>query len=150
MADPVDQRPSSREVSEGADATFTVTLSHAVDASVTVAWSAPGAGDDAVAGDLGSTSGTVTFPANSAAGATRTITIGAVDDMLSEGDETFTVSPGHGHVGPVGPGVGGHRGRQRRGDHRRERPDHHRNHRAGHRGRGRLGDYTVSLSALRA
>ena len=81
-------------VNEGADATFTVTLSHAVDAGVTVAWSAPGAGDDAVVGDLGSTSGDVTFPANSPAGAIRTITIGAVDDMLSEGDETFTVTLG--------------------------------------------------------
>ena len=85
--------PSS-SVSEGSDATFTVTLSHAVDASVTVAWSAPGAGDDAVAGDLGSTSGDVTFPANSAAGATQTITIRAVDDMLSEEAETFTVALG--------------------------------------------------------
>ena len=81
-------------MSEGSDATFTVTLSHAVDESVTVAWSTPGAGDDAEAGDLGSTSGDVTFPANSAAGAIRTITIGAVDDMLSEGDETFTVALG--------------------------------------------------------
>ena len=81
-------------VSEGADAAFTVTLSHAVDESVTVAWSAPQMGDDAVAGDLGSMSGDVTFPANSAAGAQRTITIGAVDDMLSEGDETFTVTLG--------------------------------------------------------
>ena len=81
-------------VNEGSDATFTVTLSHAVDASVTVAWSAPGAGDDAEAADLGATSGDVTFPANSAAGATQTITIGVVDDMLSEGDETFTVTLG--------------------------------------------------------
>ena len=81
-------------VTEGANAVFTVTLSHAVDADVTVAWSAPGAGDDVVAADLGSTSGTVTFAANSAAGATRTVTIGAVDDMLSEGDETFTVTLG--------------------------------------------------------
>ena len=85
--------PSS-SVSEGSDATFTVTLSHAVDESVTVAWSTPQTGDGAEAADLGATSGTATFGANSAAGATRTITIGAVDDMLSEGDETFTVTLG--------------------------------------------------------
>ena len=84
--------PSS-SVNEGSDATFTVTLSHAVDESVTVAWSAPQTGDTAAA-DLGATSGDVTFTANSAAGATRTITIGVVDDMLSEGEETFTVTLG--------------------------------------------------------
>ena len=84
----------STSVTEGADAAFTVTLSHAVDADVEVAWSAPAAGDEAVAGDLATTSGTVTFMANSAAGATRTITIGAVDDMLSEGEESFTVTLG--------------------------------------------------------
>ena len=44
--------------------------------------------------DLGSTSGTVTFAANSAAGATQSITITATDDMLSEGDEGFTVTLG--------------------------------------------------------
>ena len=101
---------------------FTVTLSHAVDADVSVAWSAPQTGDEAEAGDLGSTSGTVTFGANSAAGAARTITVGAVDDMLSEGEETFTVTLGTITVGPVGPGVGGHL--HRHGDHRRERPDY--------------------------
>ena len=55
------------EVAEGSNATFTVTLSKAVAAEVTVAWSA--ATDTAAAADLGATtSGSVTFPANSVAG----------------------------------------------------------------------------------
>ena len=82
-------------VGEGADATFTVTLSHAGgrgrrpchgrrpgrETRPRPATSPPRRAD-------------VTFPANSAAGATRTITIGAVDDLLSEGAETFTVALG--------------------------------------------------------
>ena len=81
-------------MAEGSDATFTVTLSKAVDAQVQVAWSAPLAADAADSADLGSTSGTVTFSANSAAGATQTITITATDDMLSENAESFTVTLG--------------------------------------------------------
>ena len=81
-------------VTEGSNATFTVTLSKAVDAEVQVAWSAPLGTDAAEGSDLGTTSGTVTFPANSAAGATQSITITATDDMLSEGDESFTVTLG--------------------------------------------------------
>ena len=81
-------------VAEGSDATFTVTLSKAVAAEVQVAWSAPLGTDSAGAADLGTTSGTVTFAANSAAGATQTITIGATDDKLSETAEAFTVTLG--------------------------------------------------------
>ena len=81
-------------VAEGSDATFTVTLSKAVAAEVQVAWSAPLGTDSAGAADLGTTSGTVTFAANSAAGATQSITIAATDDMLSETAESFTVSLG--------------------------------------------------------
>ena len=81
-------------VSEGSDATFTVTLSEAVDAQVTVAWSAPLSTDSAEGADLSATSGTVTFAANSAAGATQSITITATDDMLSETAESFTVTLG--------------------------------------------------------
>ena len=72
-------------MSEGGNAAFTVTLSAAVAAQVQVAWSAPLGTDAAASADLGSTSGTVTFAANSAAGATQTITIAATDDQLSEG-----------------------------------------------------------------
>ena len=60
-----------------------------------MAWSAP-LGTDAAeeSADLGDTSGTVTFAANSAAGATQTITITATDDALSETAESFTVTLG--------------------------------------------------------
>ena len=81
-------------VSEGSDATFTVTLSKSVSKDVTVAWSAPLGTDAAEAADLGTTSGTVTFAANSAAGATQSITITAMDDALSETAESFTVTLG--------------------------------------------------------
>ena len=81
-------------VAEGSNAEFTVTLSAAVASEVQVAWSAPLGTDAAEGADLGTTSGTVTFPANSAAGATQTITIGIEDDQLSETAETFTVTLG--------------------------------------------------------
>ena len=87
-------RGPASNVSEGGNAVFTVTLSQAVDAQVQVAWSAPLAADAAEATDLGTTSGTVTFAANSAAGATQTITITATDDALSETAEGFTVTLG--------------------------------------------------------
>ena len=79
-------------VDEGASATFVVTLSHQVDADVTVAWSATST--EAAVSDYSPASGSVTFPANSAAGATTTITIAITDDNLSETAETFTVSLG--------------------------------------------------------
>ena len=82
------------EVAEGANAEFTVTLSAAVTKETTVAWSAPLATDTADAADLGATSGTVTFPAGSAAGATQTISVPITDDTESEGAETFTVTLG--------------------------------------------------------
>ena len=81
-------------VSEGGNATFTVTLSAAIAKEVQVAWSAPLSTDAAVSSDLGTTSGTVTFAANSGAGATQTITIAATDDALSETSESFTVTLG--------------------------------------------------------
>ena len=83
----------SAEIPEGADAEFTVTLSRSVTAAVTVAWSAaPGTAE---ATDYTATPGAVTFAANSAAGATKTITIVTNQDMLSEGAETFTVTLGN-------------------------------------------------------
>ena len=85
---------SASAVAEGSDASFTVTLSKAVAAEVRVAWSAPLGTDAAVAADLSATSGTVTFAAGSAAGATQTITITASDDDLSETSEGFTVTLG--------------------------------------------------------
>ena len=84
----------SEEVEEGANAEFTVTLSSAIAKETTVAWSTPLATDTAVAADLGATSGTVTFPADSAAGATQTLSIPIIDDTEAEPAETFTVSLG--------------------------------------------------------
>ena len=82
---------------------FTVTLSHAVDARVEVAWTPLSrSGDEAEAADLSAPRlDSVSFAANSAANATRTITIGAVDDMLSEEDESFTVTLGAVTSSPV-------------------------------------------------
>ena len=77
---------------EGSDASFMVTLSQSVDAEVIVSWSALLGTDDAESSDLVSVSGTVTFAANSAAGATRTIAVTAADDLLPETAETFTVT----------------------------------------------------------
>ena len=88
-------------VAEGGNAVFTVTLSAAVAAQVQVAWSAPLGTDAAGSADLDDTSGTVTFAANSAAGATQTITITATDDMLSETAESFTVTLGDHHLDAV-------------------------------------------------
>ena len=62
---------------------------------VQVAWSAPLSTDAAEGADLSATTGTVTFAANSAAGATQTITITATDDKLSETAEGFTVTLGN-------------------------------------------------------
>ena len=79
----------SANVAEGSDATFTVTLSAAVSKEVTVAWSAAGNTTD-----YSPTSGTVTFAAGSAAGATEDIEIAVTDDDLSETAESFTVTLG--------------------------------------------------------
>ena len=81
-------------VSEGSAASFTVTLSKSVAAEVTVGWTAPLSTDDAEGSDLSDTSGKVIFPANSSAGATQTITITAIADLLSETSEEFTVTLG--------------------------------------------------------
>ena len=81
-------------VAEGDVAEFTVTLSAAVSKEVTVAWTAPLGTDSAEEADLSATSGTVTFAANSTAGATQSITITATDDKLSETAESFTVTLG--------------------------------------------------------
>ena len=82
-------------VAEGASAGFTVTLSKEVSKQVQVAWSAAGSGPAAAAGsDLGSTSGSATFAAGSSAGSTRSVSVAAVDDLLSETAEAFTVTLG--------------------------------------------------------
>ena len=87
-------------VSEGGNARFTVTLSHAVSKEVSVGWSA-----DAIAGeevgtsvnvDLGSSatdvpSGTVTFAADSGANSKRYFNVAVFNDKLSEPEEAHFV-----------------------------------------------------------
>ena len=82
-------------VTEGSNAEFTVTLSHAVASQVVVAWSAGStATAPASADDYDPDSGSVIFPAGSAAGATKTITMAIADDGTEEQLETFTVTLG--------------------------------------------------------
>ncbi|RYE10623.1 MAG: aggregation factor core protein MAFp3, isoform C, partial [Sphingobacteriales bacterium] len=70
--------------------TFTVTLTGAVQNAFTVAYAS--ANGSAIApGDYTAVSGTLTFAANSPTGTTRTITVPIINDLLSEGNETFTV-----------------------------------------------------------
>ena len=82
----------SADVAEGSNATFAVTLSKTVTADVTVAWEV--VAGTAEASDYNATTGSVTFPANSAAGATQSMTVPITDDRLSEGEETFSVELG--------------------------------------------------------
>ena len=84
--------PATQNVNEGDNASFTVTLSHEVDAEVSVAWAATAG--TAEADDYSPDSGSVTFAANSAAGATQTFIIAITDDMLSETAESFSVALG--------------------------------------------------------
>ena len=82
-------------VVEGSSAEFTVTLSHAVASQVVVAWSAGSTAETpASADDYSPDSGVVVFPAGSAAGATKTITMVIADDGADEEMETFTVTLG--------------------------------------------------------
>ena len=82
-------------ISEGENAEFTVTLSHAVASQVVVAWSAGSTAQaPATADDYSPDSGSVIFPAGSAAGATKTITMVIADDGAEEEEETFTVTLG--------------------------------------------------------
>ena len=81
--------PASQDAVEGANSSFTVTLSHEVAKEVTVEWATiyGTAGDD----DYSPDSGMVSF----AAGTTKkTFTIAITDDSLSEGPESFTVALG--------------------------------------------------------
>ena len=77
------------EVLEGEDASYTVSLSHAIGRNVTVGWSVT-----PDSGDFSTPSGSVTFAAGWPANATTTLTLTATDDMLSEVEESFTVMLG--------------------------------------------------------
>ena len=79
-------------LNEGKDASFTVTLSHAVGSQIRVAWSVtPGT---ATSEDYRPSSGQATFPAGSEANDTQPFTVSVRDDSLSEGEESFSVSLG--------------------------------------------------------
>ena len=80
---------SVTDVSEGNDASFTVTLSDAIGPEVTVGWSVT-----PDSGDFSTPSGSVTFAAGSTANATTTLTLTATDDLLSEVLESFRVMLG--------------------------------------------------------
>ena len=82
-------------VTEGAVATFTITLSTATDQDVSAEWSTKQAGDALEAGetalpdkDYAAASGTVAIPAGDMSG---TFTVTITQDTLVEGDETFLV-----------------------------------------------------------
>ena len=75
---------------EGGAVTFTVTLSAAAAADVTATWTASiGTGDTAVAGDLGTKTGTA-FVAMGVT--TGTFDVPTAEDSTEEADETFTVT----------------------------------------------------------
>ncbi len=80
---------SGTAVLEGNDASYTVSLSHAIDHEVTVGWSVT-----PDTGDFSAASGSVTFAAGSSANATMPLTLTATDDLLSEGLESFSVMLG--------------------------------------------------------
>ncbi|MBO9675290.1 MAG: DUF11 domain-containing protein, partial [Sphingobacteriaceae bacterium] len=75
----------------GGLATFTVTLTGAVQNSFTVNF-ATADGTAVQPGDYTATSGTITFPAGSASGATQTFTVPIIDDNIAEVNETFTAT----------------------------------------------------------
>ena len=79
------------EADEGHDVRFTVTLSKQVSQVVNLDWST--SNGSAVAGDdYTAASGTVSFPANSDAGTTTTITVETIQDDVVEPAERFAVT----------------------------------------------------------
>jgi hypothetical protein len=78
-------------VTEGANCTFTVTLSNSSPLPITVSY-APVSGGTAVAGtDYTAASGTVTFPAATVQ-LTRTFNVATTNDTLDEDAETFSIA----------------------------------------------------------
>ncbi|WP_317169958.1 Ig-like domain-containing protein [Pedobacter sp. SG918] len=75
----------------GGLATFTVTLTGAVQNSFTVNF-ATADGTAVQPGDYTATSGTITFPTGSVSGATQTFTVPIIDDNIAETTETFTAT----------------------------------------------------------
>ena len=77
--------------SEGSGVSFTITLSASVSQAVNLSWVTV---DDTAASStdyVATTSGMVSFPANSAAGVTKTVTVDTTVDDVVEADEDFVV-----------------------------------------------------------
>ena len=77
-------------VSEGTDATFTVTLSGAVASDVTVNWAT--SDDTAVAASDYTAVASTALTFEPGAPLSQTLTVATLDDNLAEGDEAFTVT----------------------------------------------------------
>ncbi|MFA5974317.1 MAG: Calx-beta domain-containing protein, partial [Lentimicrobiaceae bacterium] len=73
------------------NATFTVTLTGNIQDALTVDY-ASADGTAMQPGDYTTSAGTVTFPAGSVSGATQTITVPIINDLVSEPIETYTVN----------------------------------------------------------
>ncbi|MFA5974316.1 MAG: Ig-like domain-containing protein, partial [Lentimicrobiaceae bacterium] len=73
------------------NATFTVTLTGNIQDALTVDY-ASADGTAMQPGDYTTSAGTVTFPAGSVSGATQTITVPIINDLVSEPTETYTVN----------------------------------------------------------
>ena len=82
-------RKTTGNVNEGDDVEFTVALSRQVAGEVTVAWTAEVGTGSAEAADFSATTDPVVFAAN--ATEAQTISVNVTQDMLSEGEETFSV-----------------------------------------------------------
>ena len=82
----------ARAVPERGSAVFTVTLSHQVDAEVSVAWAvSPGT---ATAEDYHPHSGTVSFAAGSPANSRHNVIVNRQEDQLAEPEESFSLALG--------------------------------------------------------
>jgi len=76
---------------EGGFASFTVTLTGSIQEALSLSYST--ANSSALAGsDYTAASGTITFPAGSLSGATQTILIPIINDLVAEPTETFSVT----------------------------------------------------------
>ena len=96
--------PDAQAVEEGGSVDFVVTLNATSSQVVSLGWTVDGGVDDpAEADDFATTTGVVSFPVTSVLGATSTITVQTMEDLVVEPDESFTVmlTP----VGMLPPGV---------------------------------------------
>ena len=80
-------------VHEGGDVEFVVTLNATTSEAIVLTWTVTGGTDDPADGDdFAATTGTVSFATSTVPGATTTITVQTMEDMVVEPDESFTVT----------------------------------------------------------